>query len=287
MLSETVLLQIFNGITLGIIYALFGMGLTLIWSIAGLPDFSQGGIYIITAYAAYFAITLLNTPYFFAIFFAIITGMAISVTFERLLYSRLRESHDAALLCAIALFFLLENLSVYLWTPKAKIMPSPLREIILKVAGVSFSLQRVIIIAVGILFFVLVNIFVKKTKIGLAIIATAQDREAAALMGINLEKVYITTWALGGLLTALASVLISPLYAVHPGMGTLPLLKALVVVILGGMGSFIGALVAGLTLGLIETFGAIYISIEYQHGFAFIILLLTLVLRPQGLFGRR
>lgn len=287
MTSEIIWIQLFNGITLGVIYALMGMGLTLIWSIADLPDFSQGGIYIISAYSAYFAIILLNFSYFFAIPVAIITGMAISVTFERLLYTRLRASPNAALLCAIALFFLLENIAVYLWTPKAKIMPSPTKDMILYFAGIPVSFQRILIIIVGVVLFIVINVFVKKTKIGKAIMATAQDREAAALMGINLEKVYITTWALGGALTAIAAALISPLYAVYPGMGTLPLLKGLVVVILGGMGSFIGALVAGLILGLIETFGSVYISVAYQHGFAFIILLLTLVIRPQGLFGRR
>jgi branched-chain amino acid transport system permease protein len=121
----------------------------------------------------------------------------------------------------------------------------------------------------------------------MAMRAVAEDREITELMGIDTRRVYIATWALGGALTSIAAILVSPLYAVWPGMGTLPLLKALVVVILGGFGSIIGALIGGLILGLIETIGAIYVSAAYQHGFAFILLLLTLSLRPKGLFGRR
>jgi branched-chain amino acid transport system permease protein len=288
MIDTIVLTQLLNGFILGLIYGLMAIGLTMIWSVTDLPDFSQGGIYIISAYIAYWTITLLNVPYFLAIPIGALAGILLSVAFERIVYNRLRPSGVlSCLLAAIALFFLLENAANALWTPKAKIMSVPETEVSINLFGIVTSYHRIIIFIISVLLFIFVHLFIKYTKIGMAMRAVAEDREIAALMGIDASKVYIATWALGGALTSVAAILISPLYAVWPGMGTLPLLKALVVVILGGFGSIIGALIGGLILGLIETFGAIYVSAAYQHGFAFILLLLTLSLRPKGLFGRR
>jgi branched-chain amino acid transport system permease protein len=288
MIDTVILSQVFNGVILGLIYGLMAIGLTMIWSITGLPDFSQGGIYIITAYVAYWAITLFNVPYLLTIPIGALAGILLSVGFERIVYNRLRPSGVlSCLLAAIALFFLLENVANALWTPKAKIMSVPETEVSINLFGIVTSLHRIIILIVSVLLFIIIHLFIKYTKIGMAMRAVAEDREITELMGIDTRRVYIATWALGGALTSIAAILVSPLYAVWPGMGTLPLLKALVVVILGGFGSIIGALIGGLILGLIETIGAIYVSAAYQHGFAFILLLLTLSLRPKGLFGRR
>jgi branched-chain amino acid transport system permease protein len=287
MIDTTVLTQLLNGIILGLIYGLMAIGLTMIWSITDLPDFSQGGIYIISAYVAYWSIVLLNIPYFFAIPTGAVMGILLSVFFERIVYKPLRASGLSCLLAAIALFFLLENVAIALWTPKAKIMSVPETEVSLNLFGIVTTYHRIIILIISVLLFILVHLFIKYTKMGMAIRAVSEDKEIAGLMGINTDKIYVVTWALGGALTSVAAILISPLYAVWPGMGDLPLLKALVVVILGGFGSIIGALIGGLILGVIETFGAVYVSAAYQHGFAFIILLLTLSLRPRGLFGKR
>lgn len=263
------------------------MGLTMIWSISGIPDFAQGGIYVFAGFTAYFAVTLAGIPYPLSIIAAAIVGACMAMLFERLCYRPLRGSPQSQLLAAIALFFLLENLAVFLWTPKARMLSSPFTEIVISIGGISLSLQRLVILFMAGLLFVAVNILLKKTKLGKAIRAAAQDMEAAALMGININRVYQASFAIGGGLTGIAASLISPLYAVYAGMGVLPLLKALVVVILGGLGSFMGALVAGLILGVTEAFAATYVSVAYQHGVAFVILILTLVLRPGGLFGRR
>lgn len=282
---ELILFQLLNGIVIGSIYALVAMGLTLIWSIAGIPDFAQGGIYVFAAYAAYFAVTLLNLPYLLSLFVAMVFGAFLAVIFQKIIYRPLRDDPLAVLLSAIALFFLLENLAIFLWTPKAKTLSSPF-DIPINFAGLTFSLHRIIILVIAILMFIIVNIFIRKTKLGKAIRAVAQDREASMLVGINTERILTITFALGGALTSLAAALVAPLYAIYPGMGDLPLLKSLVVVILGGFGSLIGALVGGLILGIVEAFGATYVSAAYQHGFAFLILIITLLLRPQGLFGK-
>jgi branched-chain amino acid transport system permease protein len=287
-MESLILTQFFTGIILGLIYGLMAIGLTMIWSITGLPDFSQGGIYIICGYVTYWSLILLKIPYLLALPIAALAGLSLSVAFERLIYSRLRPSGDLpCLLAAIALFFLLENLAIAFWTPKPKMISVPETEITIDLFGITITYHRILILIISITLFIIVHFFVKYTKIGMAIRAVAEDKEVAELMGVDTNKIYIITWAIGGALTAISSALISPLYAVWPGMGTLPLLKALVVVILGGFGSVIGALIGGLILGLVEAFGSVYVSAAYQHGFAFIILLLTLSLRPRGFFGKR
>ncbi len=280
-------LYIINGLVLGSIYALIALGLNLIWSITDIPDFSQGGIYVITAYVVYFCITLLSIPWYIAILVAALVGAIMAYSFERFLYRRWRGRTDhIQLLCAIALFFLLANLAIYLWTAKSLKLEHYIKGIA-NISGVGVSYQRLMIIAAVIILFVVINLFLKKTKTGKAIRAATQDIEVAPWMGIDINKVFSIIFAMGGALSGIAAALIAPVFAVYPMMGELPLLKALVVVILGGKGSLGGTLIAGMGLGVLESLGAAYISTSYQHGYAFIILLIVLIFRPQGLFGSR
>jgi len=280
-------LYIINGLVLGSIYALIALGLNLIWSITDIPDFSQGGIYVIAAYVVYFSITSLSIPWYIAIFVAALVGAIMAYSFERFLYRRWRGRTDhIQLLCAIALFFLLANLAIYLWTAKSLNLEHYIKGIV-NIFGVGVSYQRLMIIAVVIILFVVINLFLKKTKTGKAIRAATQDIEVAPWMGIDINKVFSIIFAMGGALSGIAAALIAPVFAVYPMMGELPLLKALVVVILGGKGSLGGTLIAGMGLGVLESLGAGYLSTSYQHGYAFIILLIVLIFKPQGLFGSR
>jgi len=139
---------------------------------------------------------------------------------------------------------------------------------------------------VALALFIAVYFFIMKTKMGKAIRAASQDREAAEVVGINISTVNSAVFMIGGALSGTAAVLISPLYSVFPTMGDLPLLKSLVVVILGGFGSVAGVLIGGLGLGIVESLGGVYISAAYQHGFTFFVLILVLLFFPRGLFGR-
>jgi len=209
-----------------------------------------------------------------------------SFSCERFLYRRWRERTFRAaarvqLLCAIALFFLFANAANAIWTSKAKIFPAYLKGSLL---GLSY--MRINVFLAAIILFILVYLFIMKTKMGKAIRAASMDAGMAQVLGINIDTVNSIVFAMGGALSGAAAVLVSPLYSVFPTMGDLPLLKALVVVILGGFGSVSGVLICGLGLGVAEAFGATYISSAYQHGFAFFVLILTLLLRPKGLFGR-
>lgn len=278
-------LQVFEGIVIGSIYALMALGLNLIWSITDVPDFSQGGIYVLAAYVSYFVLTLTDLPFVAALLAAMALGAGLSVLLERFLYRRWRGRVLTVLLCGISLFFLMANLAILLWTPKAKIVP-PLVRGGVDLFGVYVSYQRIVVFGVAVLLVGLVNLFIQRAKLGKAIRAAAQDRDAAMAVGIDIDTVISVVFGLGGALSATAATLVAPLYAVHPGMGDLPLLKALVVVILGGFGTVAGVLAAALILGVVESLGAAYISSAYQHGFAFFVLILILLLRPKGLFGR-
>lgn len=277
--------QIINGVIIGSSYALIALGLNLIWSITDIPDFSQGGIYVIAAYASYFAVTLAKIPFPVAVLIAMVIGAGMAFAIEKFLYRRWTGKGRIQLLCAIALFFFLSNGAILLWTAKSKIFPSYLQGGI-RMAGFVLSYQRIVVVLVAALLFVVIYLFIMKTKMGKAIRAASQDREAAEVVGINIKTVNSVVFIIGGALSGTAAVLISPLYAVFPTMGDLPLLKSLVVVILGGFGSVAGVLIGGIGLGLIESLGAAYVSSAYQHGFAFFVLIIVLLFFPKGLFGR-
>lgn len=276
---------VINGIIIGASYALMALGLNLIWSITDIPDFSQGGIYVFAAYTGYFAVTLVNLPYFLGLLAAMCVGGTTAFLFERFLYRRWRGRGRIQLLCAIALFFLLSSLAILFWTPKSKIFPVSMQGAV-ELLDLTVSYQRILVLVIAFVLFVIIYFFIQNTKIGKAIRASSQDREVAEIVGININTVNSVVFVIGGMLSSTAAVLISPLYAVHPAMGDLPLLKSLVVVILGGFGSVAGVLVGGIGLGLVESLGSVYISAGYQHGFAFFVLIIVLLLFPRGLFGK-
>lgn len=278
---DILILQIFNGLIVGAVYALVALGLNVIWSITDVPDFSQGSIFVVAAYISYFAVTLAKFPYFLALLLGMCVGALMSFVFERFLYRRWRGAGRVQLLCAIALFFLWSNVVNAIWTSKAKIFPA-----YLKGSLFGFSWMRIMVVLVAALLFVFVYLFIMKTRMGKAIRAASQDSDMAQVLGININTVNSVVFMLGGALSGAAAVLVSPLYSVFPSMGDMPILKALVVVILGGFGSVAGVLIGGLGLGILESLGATYISSAYQHGYAFIILILVLSFLPKGMFGR-
>jgi branched-chain amino acid transport system permease protein len=283
---DILLMQIGNGLIVGSVYALVALGLNLIWSITDIPDFAQGAFYVLAAYMGLFVVTLLNLNYLIALLCGMSTGAALAFLSERFLYRRWRERtfRDAArvqLLVAIALFFLFANIANALWTAKPRIFPAYMEGSLF-----NFSYMRINVLLSAIILFVLVYLFIMKTKPGKAIRAASMDPGMAQVLGINIDTVNSVVFCLGGALSGAAGVLIAPLYSVFPSMGDLPLLKALVVVILGGFGSVAGVLISGLGLGLLEALGAMYVSSAYQHGYAFFVLILVLLLKPKGLFGR-
>ncbi|MGB9591721.1 MAG: branched-chain amino acid ABC transporter permease, partial [Candidatus Kryptoniota bacterium] len=230
---DQIISQLMVGMILGSIYSLMGIGLTLIWSIAGIPDYSQAGIYMLSSYAALFAASQLNAPFLLVILFAMVIGAVISTLLEKSVYRSIRIRPGptwmrTTLICAVGLSYMIENIGLFLYTATPRNMPSPY-PMPVQVGPISLSVQRLLTSVISVIFFAAIGIFIKWTWIGKAIRASAQNLEAAKLMGINVETIYSTVFALGGALSAAAACLVSPLYAIYPSMGNFPLAKCLVV----------------------------------------------------------
>ena len=280
--------QILNGLTLGSIYSLVALGLTLVYGILHIPNFSHGALFTAGAYAAFFAAGTLGANYWVALVFAAAITAGIAVLSERLVFSRLRDKpplHD--MIAAIGLLLVLEAVAQAIWGADFHRLREPYPGIWqwLRInAGLIMPIQRGIIIAGAVILMVALHLFLTRTTTGATIIAMAQNREGASLVGIDLTRVSILTFAISGALAAIAAVLFVPISLVSPTMGHLVILKAFVIIILGGMGSVPGAILGGMVIGLVESFGAFYVSTDMKDVIAFAALVLILSLRPEGLF---
>ena len=276
--------QVLNGLTLGSVYALVALGLTLVYGILRIPNFSHGALFTIGAYAAFFAAGELGANYWAALVAAAAFTALVAVLSERLVFRRLRDApplHD--MIAAIGLLLFFEACAQAIWGADFNRLQPPYPGI-LRAAGLVLPVQRVIIIAGAILLMVALQVFLRRTTTGATIVAMAENREGASLVGIDLARVSMLTFAISGALAAVAAVLYAPINLIFPGMGDLVILKAFVIIILGGMGSVPGAIVGGMVIGFAESFGAFYVSTDAKDIIAFALLVLILSVRPQGLF---
>jgi branched-chain amino acid transport system permease protein len=216
---------------------------------------------------------------------ALVVGL-LAVLMERLVFHPLRHAppiHDK--IAAIGILLFLEALAQFIWGAEYQTMVSPYGQII-NVAGVTLTMQRLLIIVAAVVVMIFLYVFLKKTYTGATIIAMSQNREGANLVGINTNRVAMLTFLISGALAAIACSIAAPINLVFPGMGHLVITKAFVIIILGGMGSIPGAIAGGYILGFTESLGATYISNDYKDLIAFVLLVLILTIRPKGLFAK-
>ncbi|NRD79349.1 branched-chain amino acid ABC transporter permease [Bacillus sp. BRMEA1] len=278
--------QLFNGLTIGSVYALVALGLTLVYGILHIPNFAHGSLYMMGGYITYTMMTKFGLEYWAAIFVSMLAVGLIGVLMERLVFHPLREAppiHDK--IAAIGILLFLESLAQYIWGPEYQSMPTPYGNVV-KFLGLTLTMQRILIIVAAVVVMVLLYLFLKKTFKGATIIAMSQNRDGANLVGVNTNKVAMLTFMISGALAAIAASLSSPINLVFPGMGQLVILKAFVIIILGGMGSIPGAIVGGYILGFSESLGATYISNDYKDLIAFVLLVIILTVKPTGLFTK-
>lgn len=278
--------QILNGIMLGSVYSLVALGLTLIYGILGIPNFAHGALYMLGAYITFLLVSSAGINFWLAMIVAMVGLALVGMLVERLVFRPLMEApHLNSFIAAIGLIFIIENGALILWGPDFKRFP-PIYEQLYHIFGITITLQRIIIVLTAVGLIILMELFIKKTTIGATIEATAQDRIGTQLVGINVNRVDLITFALGTALAAAAGALIGPILLVYPSMGGAVILKAFVIIILGGMGSIPGAIVGGFILGLLESIGGGYITTEYHEVLAFGVLVAVLAIKPTGLFGR-
>ncbi|MFC7516404.1 branched-chain amino acid ABC transporter permease [Herbaspirillum sp. GCM10030257] len=278
--------QVLNGLTLGGVYSLVALGLTLVYGILHVPNFAHGAFYMVGAYAAFILMGKLGLNYWLAMLGAAGVVAILAVIAERLVFHPLRHSPGLHhMIAAIGILLFLESGAQALFGADFQRMQTPYTGI-MEFSGLIMPVQRMLIVVAAFGLMVALHLFLKKTITGSTIIAMAQNRDGAALVGIDPNRVAMLTFAISGILAAVAATLYAPINLVYPAMGNLVITKAFVIIVLGGMGSVPGAIVGGLIIGFAEAFGAFYISTDYKDIIAFVLLVVILSVRPEGLFTK-
>jgi branched-chain amino acid transport system permease protein len=276
-----------NGLVLGGTYALLGIGLTLIFGLMNLVNFAHGELYTLGAYATFAALALGGLNFFAAVAAAIVAGAVAGALCERVLLRPLRdESIDTTMLVMIGLWIALQNAELLVWGGVARSIPHPFPTAPIVLGPVGIAPLRLFVVATALALIVAAWLLIQRTRLGMAMRATFQDRDTAALMGVRIGRIHTATFAFGSALAAAAGALLGPIFLAYPSMGDLASLKAFSVVILGGLGNLPGATLGGLLLGIAEELGAGYVSSGYRDAVGFVIIILVLLLRPSGLFAR-
>ncbi len=286
---ERLLQQIVNGLSLGSIYALIALGYTMVYGIVKLINFAHGDVFMIGAFVGFAVTTFTKLGIFPALIIAMVTCMILGVTIERIAYKPLRNSSRiAVLITAIGVSLLLEYVMMYFVGAQTRSYPDGvLPATIYNIQGVRVSAQQIIVVAVSVALMIMLQFIVKKTKQGKAMRAVSFDKEAAQLMGINVDRTISFTFLLGSALAGVAGVIFGVYYnSIDPLMGMMPGMKAFVAAVFGGIGNIPGAMVGGLTIGVVETFVAGYGLSMYRDAAVFAILILVLILKPSGLMGK-
>ncbi len=282
--------QIVNGLITGGIYALIAVGLTTIFGLMHVVNFAHGEFYMLGGMIAFLITQSLGLNYFIALVASIAIVMVIGFWVEKILIKRLRATGvdllitGALVTIGVSIFF--QNTSLLIFGSIPKLINSPFSTEPLKIGPILVGRMYIFAAAVTVAVILSAHYSIKKTKLGMAMRATFQDRDVASLVGVNIDRVYSFTFMLGAGLAATAGALLGPIFVIYPNVGERVVLKAFVIVIMGGMGNFLGAIFGGLLLGVAESLASAYISAEYKDLIGFVIVLLILVFRPSGLFGK-
>jgi branched-chain amino acid transport system permease protein len=285
-LGETLLPQvIINGVTLGTNYILMALGFTLIFGVLRIVNFAHGEFYMLGAFFVLTAIAKFEVHYLLAAILAVIAIGLLGYLSEEVIFRRFRDKELEGMIIALGLSILLQNLGLVAWGPYDLSIP-PVFTGVLKIGTLFYPMERLMVVLLSFLLMAGFYLFLKKTKLGLAIQAIAQDTEIARVQGMRINRLYPLAFAIGTGLAAAAGAVIGPLFQLNPWMGIMPQVKAFIVVILGGIGSIPGAFLGGLILGVAESFVSTYASKALADLLGFILVIGILLFRPSGLFGR-
>ena len=280
--------QIINGLSLGSIYALIALGYTMVYGIIKLINFAHGDMYMLGAFIGFLAINYLHIGFFPALVLTMVSCAIIGVLIERIAYKPLRNAtRIAALITAIGVSFFLQYGTMKVMGTGVKTYPDVLKNQIFYFGKLQISLQQIAIFVTAIILMILLQFFVKKTKVGKAMRAVSTDADAARLMGIDVDRIISYTFALGSALAGAAGILVGVYYnTINPLMGTVPGLKAFIAAVFGGIGIIPGAMLGGFFIGVVETLVSGYGSSLYKDAIVYGILILILIIKPSGLLGK-
>ncbi len=279
-----------NGISLGSVYAIIALGYTMVYGIAKMLNFAHGDVIMIGAYVTFCCMNYVGLPPYVAILAAIVVCTLLGVVIERLAYKPLRQASSlAVLITAIGMSYLLQNTALLLWGSNPKSFPTvvDLGSVSLFDGQLQISGTTILTVAVSVVIMVALTLFTNKTKMGKAMRGVAEDKGAAELMGINVNATISITFAIGSALAAIAGVLLCSAYpTLMPTTGSMPGIKAFTAAVFGGIGSIPGAMIGGILLGIIEILGKAYVSTELGDAIVFAVLIVVLLVKPQGLLGK-
>lgn len=272
---------------MGSFYVLIALGLTLIFGILQVPHFAHGAVMVLGGYISYMLVNQHQVPFFLAMLIAMVITACIGIVLERIAYRPVLHAPPInAFIVALGLLILIENIMTLVYGPDQVMIKTNYNQVV-SVGGVSTIQLVLYLLITSFVLVTLLYLFIQYTKIGMAIRAVSQNGEASMLMGVNPNRIRMIVFGIGSALAAAGGAFIGSWFALYPPMGGHMIMKAFVVIILGGLGSFPGAVIGGLLIGFTESFGAWLISSAYKDLFSFALMILLLIFRPQGLFGKR
>ena len=274
------------GVLLGGIYALVSVGLNLIFGVIRVVNFAQGEFVMLGMYGTFAAYSTLGIDPYLAVVLVVPALFVLGAVVQRVLLAPLRAEPTMQIFATFGLLLLLQNLVLAATRGTAYSVSSPLAQISVAVGPVQIGLSRLIVLAAATVVALGLSAFLRRTMLGRAIRAVAQDRQAAILMGVNAEQIYMITFGAGAALAGLAGCLLTPIYTLSPQIGTNFILPAFAVVVLGGLGSVLGAYVGGFIVGMTEALAGYYLDPALKNAVLFAVFILVLVVRPSGLFGQ-
>lgn len=282
---------IISGLSLGSIYALIALGYTMVYGIAKMLNFAHGDVIMVGAYTVIVAVFQAKLPPVAAVLLSILICAVLGVSIEFFAYKPLRKSPSlSVLITAIGVSYLLQNVALLIMGSEQKSFPNniiALPDVLIDIKGVQVSGVTVATLAATALIMVSLTLFINKTRVGKAMRASSEDKEAAQLMGINVNKTISVTFLIGSALAAVASVFFGASYVyIRPTTGSMPGIKAFTAAVFGGIGSIPGAMLGGIMLGIIEKLSQTYISTLWADAIVFGVLVLVLVIKPTGLLGK-
>lgn len=286
-----ILQYLINGISIGSVYAIIALGYTMVYGIAKMLNFAHGDVIMIGAYISFCVTSYLGLPAWVSIIAAVMVCTVLGITIEGLAYKPLRGTPSlAVLITAIGVSYFLQNAAQLIWSSSPKNFTSvvTMKPISLADGKIVITGEVLLTVAACILVMVGLTLFTSKTRTGKAMRAVSEDRDAAQLMGINVNQTISTTFAIGSALAAIAGVLLcSTVPTLQPTTGSMPGIRAFTAAVFGGIGSIPGAMLGGILLGIIETFSKAYLSTQFSDAIVFSVLIIILLVKPAGLLGKQ